>query len=191
MAERPEPHIPRSQQWAERRFAEKAIKPRNAAYIIATVWLGGVFVFGTIEWLADPTTFDTIWLGFWWALQTVTTVGYGDIVPTQTSGKVLASVLMIGGLSFLSVITATITSAFVARRQEELREAGQDPVMQQLNDISARLDRIELELRGRHGEGGRGAGRDPVTQHHTAPPARLDRIELELRGRHGEGERPA
>jgi voltage-gated potassium channel len=152
MAERPPPHVPKPQQWAERRFAERAVKPRNAAYIIASFWLLGVLVFGVIEWLADPNTFDTVWLGFWWALQTVTTVGYGDVVPTQTSGKVLASILMIGGLSFLSVITATITSAFVARRQEELREAGHDPVVRQLDDITARLDRIERQLLERGGE---------------------------------------
>ena len=136
-------HPPR---WIERRFAKAVMRPRNAAYLIATVWLLGVVIFGVIERIADPKTFTTVWLGFWWALQTVTTVGYGDIVPTQTSGKVLASVLMIAGLSFLSVITATITSAFVARRQQDRQEEGKDPVIQRLSEISARLDRIEREL---------------------------------------------
>ena len=123
------------------------MRPRNAAYLIASVWLVGVLVFGVVERIADPTTFPSVWLGFWWAIQTVTTVGYGDVVPTQTSGKALAAILMIGGLSFLSIVTATITSGFVARRQAELREAGKDPVMQQLQEISTRLDTIEGELR--------------------------------------------
>ena len=79
----------------------------------------------------------------------MTTVGYGDVVPTQTSGKALAAILMLGGLSFLSIITATITSAFVARRQEELREAGEGPRDAEAGtQISARLDRIEGELGG-------------------------------------------
>jgi voltage-gated potassium channel len=137
----------RADRWVERRFSNKAMRPRNAAYIIASLWLVGVLVFGVVERIADPTTFPSVWLGFWWAIQTVTTVGYGDIVPTQTSGKVLAAVLMIVGLSFLSIVTAMITSAFVSRRQEELRDAGHDPVMQQLDQIAARLDRIEDELR--------------------------------------------
>jgi hypothetical protein len=128
-------------------------RPRNAAYLISGIWLFGVLVFGVIERIAEPKTFDSVWLGFWWAIQTVTTVGYGDIVPTETTGKLLAAVLMIGGLSFLSVITATITSAFVARRQQDMREAGRDPVMRRLGEISARLDRIETELLGRSGEG--------------------------------------
>ena len=122
------------------------MRPRNAAYLVAAIWVFGVVVFGVIERIADPNTFPSVWLAFWWAVQTVTTVGYGDVVPNQTSGKALAAILMLGGLSFLSIITATVTSAFVARRQEELREAGKDPVMRKLAEISARLDTIEGEL---------------------------------------------
>jgi voltage-gated potassium channel len=136
----------RAEQWAERKFSRKAMRPRNAAYLVAAIWVFGVVVFGVIERIADPNTFPSVWLAFWWAVQTVTTVGYGDVVPNQTSGKALAAILMIGGLSFLSIITATITSAFVARRQSELQEAGKDPVMRKLAEISARLDMIEGEL---------------------------------------------
>jgi voltage-gated potassium channel len=138
----------RAEAWADRRFSGKALRPRNAAYLIAAFWVFAVVVFGIVERLADPATFTSVWLGFWWAIQTVTTVGYGDVVPNQTSGKVLAAILMLGGLSFLSIITATITSAFVARRQAELLAAGEDPVMQQLSQIAARLDAIEKGLRG-------------------------------------------
>jgi voltage-gated potassium channel len=137
----------RIERWAERKFSGRSMRPRNAAYLIATVWVIGVLLFGVIERLADPKTFPSVWLGFWWAIQTITTVGYGDVVPDQTSGKVLAAVLMLGGLSFLSIVTATITSAFVARRQAELRAAGDDPVMQKLDQIAARLDRMDSEVR--------------------------------------------
>jgi voltage-gated potassium channel len=140
------PGSSRTQRWVNRRFADKAMRPRNAAILVATSWVLGVIVFGVIERIADPHTFPSVWLAFWWAIQTVTTVGYGDVVPSQTSGKVLASVLMIGGLSFLSVVTAVIASAFVARRQAEERDAGHDPVMEKLKEISSRLDRIEGEL---------------------------------------------
>jgi voltage-gated potassium channel len=133
--------------WAERKFMASAMRPRNAAYMIALIWLVGVIVFAVVERLAEPETFTSIGLAFWWAMQTVTTVGYGDVVPTETSGKVMASILMLVGLSFLSIVTATVTSAFVTRRQAELREKGEDPVILKLNQISARLDAIEEELR--------------------------------------------
>ena len=55
--------------------------------------------------LVDPNTFDNVWLGMWWALQTVTTVGYGDVVPVSTAGKLIASFMMLGGLSLLAVVT--------------------------------------------------------------------------------------
>jgi voltage-gated potassium channel len=145
------PHT-RAEAWAERRFSRKAMRPRNAAYLVAGIWVFGVVVFGVIERIADPSTFPSVWLAFWWAVQTVTTVGYGDVVPNQTSGKALAAILMIGGLSFLSIITATITSAFVARRQAELQEAGKDPVMRKLAELSTRLDTIEGELRRTRGD---------------------------------------
>ena len=145
----PEPRDPamRAEQWLDRRFSTRALRPRNAAYIVAAIWLVGVIAFAIAVRIADPETFDSIWLAIWWALQTVTTVGYGDVVPQQASGKAMAGVLMLVGLSFLSIITATITSAFVARRQAELRDTGQDPVMRRLDEIAARLDEMDGELR--------------------------------------------
>src|SRR5262245_14233126 len=143
----PEGEGARPAHWVDRRFTDKALRPRYAAYVIGGFWLFAVLGCGVIERIADPDTFDTIWLAFWWAIQTVTTVGYGDVVPGDPSGKALASILMLGGLSLISVVTATITSAFVARRQAARQEAGEDPVMRQLSTISARLDSMETELR--------------------------------------------
>lgn len=133
----------RGEEWAQRRLTGKAMRPRSAAILIAGFWLIAVLVFGVVERLADPGTFTSVWLGFWWAIQTVTTVGYGDVVPQQTSGKFLAALLMLGGLSLLSVVTATITSVFVTRRQAEMQAAGEDPVMERLNEIVTRLDRLD------------------------------------------------
>lgn len=122
------------------------LKPRHAAYAIVAFWLIAVVVFGVLERIVDPSTFHNVWLGMWWGVETVTTVGYGDIVPNGTVGKVLASFLMLGGLSLLSIIIATITSSFVARQQEELRASIDDPVMIALAEIATRLEAIEERL---------------------------------------------
>lgn len=139
------PAQPRALTWFDRKAA-KSLRPRYAAYLVVACWAAAVLLFGLVERLSDPKTFPTIWLAWWWAVQTVTTVGYGDVVPSQTAGKVLAAILMVGGLAFLSIITATITSAFVTRRQEQMQEAGDDPIMQRLGQIADRLDTIEAEL---------------------------------------------
>jgi hypothetical protein len=128
------------------RHKKKELRPRYAAYIIIVLWFAAVLIWGVFEHLVDKQTFPTVWLGMWWALQTVTTVGYGDVVPQNDIGRVFATLLMLGGLAFLSVVTATITSSFVARRQSELADTADDPVMERVGALHDRLERIEAEL---------------------------------------------
>ena len=57
--------------------------------------------------------------GLWWAVTTVTTVGYGDRFPTTPEGRILAVMLMLVGISLVGVITASVASWFVRLSQEE------------------------------------------------------------------------
>ncbi|MGH2925702.1 MAG: potassium channel family protein [Solirubrobacterales bacterium] len=114
--------------------------------MIVASWGVGVVVFGIVERLVDPKTFDTVWLGMWWAIQTVTTVGYGDTVPGSTAGKLIASVLMLGGLSLYAVVTGVITSALVARAQADSKIGRADPVMEKLDELDRRLEEITSEV---------------------------------------------
>jgi len=87
---------------------------RAVAIITTTVTVAA----GLLVRLTDPDQITSIWEGFWWAIQTVTTVGYGDVVPASVPGRIIASVVMIGGIGFITVTTAAIASAFVeAARQ--------------------------------------------------------------------------
>ena len=133
--------------WLGGSSSKGGMRPRNAARLIVGFWLIAVIAFGVFEHLADKQTFPTVWLGMWWALQTVTTVGYGDVVPVSSLGRAVASFLLLGGLALLSVVTASITSGFVARSQRELRGAPEDPMMQRLDALGAQLDSIQAELR--------------------------------------------
>jgi voltage-gated potassium channel len=146
------------EKWLDRKMNRKGMRPRYAAYLIIATWLIAIIVFGIVQRIVDPDTYPTIWLSWWWAIQTVTTVGYGDVVPQQTAGKVIASLLMLGGLSFLSVLTATITSSFVARRQRQNQERGDDPIMKELAAIGVRLESLEEELRRARTEADAGPG---------------------------------
>jgi voltage-gated potassium channel len=132
----------------------KGLRPRYAAYLVIAAWLIAVIIFGIVQRIADPDTYPTIWLAWWWAIQTVTTVGYGDAVPQNTGGKVVASFLMIGGLSLISILTATITSSFVTRRQEKAQARGDNSVMQEVARLSAEIGSLRAELRHTWENGG-------------------------------------
>jgi voltage-gated potassium channel Kch len=90
--------------------------------------------------------FPTLGKALWWSLQTVTTVGYGDVTPTSTTGRVIAGVLMVSGIAFLSVLTASISAAFVGRMQTRRTAAHEDPAMAALERIEQRLDEIDRRL---------------------------------------------
>ena len=95
----------------------------------------------------------------WWALQTVTTVGYGDVTPKDAAGRIVGAIVMLEGIAFLAVITATITSTFVTRtqREQQSKEQAAETVAEastdsQLEQMAARLERVEsllVELTGR------------------------------------------
>jgi voltage-gated potassium channel len=154
----------RLERWIERALA-RAVTPRGGAAVIATMTTTATIVFGLLMTVIDHRNFTSVWLGLWWAVQTVTTVGYGDHVPTTAGGMIVAAFVMLLGLAFLSVVTAAITSSFVARATEERarRAGGGAPAPEQGGDVEERLRRIEALLR-----------RDDVAE-------RLDRMEALLR----------
>jgi voltage-gated potassium channel Kch len=92
----------------------------------------------------------------WWGIQTVTTVGYGDVTPAHWSGRLIAAVVMLYGIAFLAIVTAAITSTFVARAARERQaEHSLDELTElqrletRFDELDLKLDRIEAALRGR------------------------------------------
>jgi len=138
--------LSRPERLLDRRLGRAGLRPRDAAYLIGAFWAIAVVVFGVVERLIDPQTFHSVWLGMWWPIETVTTVGYGDVVPDQTAGKLIAGFLMLGGLSLLSVMTAAITSGFLSRAETRRRTTGEDPVLQKLDQLTKELHAIKTEL---------------------------------------------
>ena len=104
----------RVDRWLDRGLS-KATRPRQAAALIAVVTTVITVAAGLLMTVVDHPSFPSVGLGLWWAVQTVTTVGYGDYVPHNVVGRVVATLVMLGGIGFVTVITAAITSGFVAR----------------------------------------------------------------------------
>ena len=135
------------------RFLREPVSVRNAASVIVVATLLIVLVAGAAMRILDHREYSNIWLGMWWALQTVTTVGYGDVTPKNAPGKFVGALVMLQGIAFLAVTTAAITSTFVARATAEREAAAQaseeladDRLDSRLIDLAQRMARVEQLL---------------------------------------------
>jgi voltage-gated potassium channel len=129
------------------RAVARATTPRGAAIVIATVSTSITVVAGILMTVADHERYPSVGSGLWWAVQTVTTVGYGDNVPQTFASQLVAVFVMLFGIGFLTVITAAITSTFVSRSRLERGSSDADaPTAAQLRALDERLERIETAL---------------------------------------------
>jgi voltage-gated potassium channel len=101
---------------------------------------------GTLMVVLDAKTYKSPWEGIWWAWETVTTVGYGDIVPVTFEGRLLGIFMMLMGVAFLSLLTANFAAYFISRGTIEV-EKTEDKILSTLKSIHARLDKIEHQLK--------------------------------------------
>jgi voltage-gated potassium channel len=133
----PSPRRPRLVSLLERALFGKPLTPRRAARLIAASSLMLMLAGGVAVRLLDTKEFDSLGDSMWWALQTVTTVGYGDVVPERATGRIVGAILMLNGIALLSVITAAVTAMLI--EQVRRRRVPDD-------ELAARLDRIEAGL---------------------------------------------
>jgi voltage-gated potassium channel len=140
--------------------AQRAIAGRHVFRYLAAATVVLSFAAGVLVWTIDRRDFATLGEGLWWALQTLSTVGYGDVVPHTTWGRVVGSVVIVLGVTFLSFLTATITSYFVTADQEaraaaaeSLHGADGDDTQALLHEVLSRLESIEQALRDRSADG--------------------------------------
>ncbi|MBT4124280.1 MAG: two pore domain potassium channel family protein [Candidatus Pacebacteria bacterium] len=95
-----------------------------------TIFAGMVVI--PFEMQADNTTINTVVDGLWWAITTVTTVGYGDLVPVTTGGRVIGAFLQISGAVMFGTLVGTIT-VYLNQVQEDY----------EWRRIHEKLDRME------------------------------------------------
>ena len=115
--------------------AERRLSSTNVFRFAA---LGTVFLTvlaGAVQSTIDTRDFKTFWDGTWWAVTTVTTVGYGDVYPTSVGGRIVAIIVMLVGVGFVAVLTAAVASFFVKSDRSD-----------ETSTITATLARIEADL---------------------------------------------
>ena len=118
---------------------------RTIVVITTLVTIAG----GILIWLVDHREFPDLGTSLWWSLQTVTTVGYGDVVPAQTGGRVIGAVLMLQGIGFITVVAASVTAALVdtMRASRQPAEAADSAALQQIESRLAAIERALADSR--------------------------------------------
>ena len=139
-----------------RLLLRSSLTARRAAGIIAAFTAAITVAGGVLERLVDHQEYPTIGRGLWFALQTVTTVGYGDVTPSQTGGRFIAAVIMLSGIGFLAVITAAVTASLVESSRRRFAEQSELDAARKLDEISERLAKIEAAVERPAGGGSPG-----------------------------------
>lgn len=137
----------------------RAARSRGVPYVIALVsmaTMAGALIVLQVESGAPNRNIASLGDAVWWAVSTVTTVGYGDRYPTTTEGRFVAFALMLLGLGLFSLVTARIAAFFVGdehaadearvalaaveRRLAQIENLLRDPVGQQRGDVEERTN---------------------------------------------------
>jgi len=130
---------------ARRLFTLEGVK-FAAAFAAATIVFSGV-IYSHVESKDNPTALD----GIWWALTTITTVGYGDLSPNTPTGKVLGGLVMLVGICFVALVTAFIAERFLAHDSEveDDRERFEDELASIRDDVAEINRKLDLLLEGK------------------------------------------
>lgn len=106
---------------------------------LIVIVMAGIMIAGLDPAIESPAD------GIWWAWVTVTTVGYGDVVPTSTAGRIFASLIILLGIGLFSMITATFAAYFISQKENELIDEEREN-HRRMCDMDDRLYRVEEKL---------------------------------------------
>jgi voltage-gated potassium channel len=122
------------------RLNRAVVSGRIVPYLVAAMFI--VMGLGTVAVeVLSPNSFQSIGDAAWWAATTVTTIGYGDVVPETSGGRVIAVFVMFASVATISFATAVVTASFVSYQQRKL--SGD---MERHEELRATLARIERRL---------------------------------------------
>jgi voltage-gated potassium channel len=119
---------------------ERRLTSRQGFRYLALMTAFLVVIAGAVISVVDSADIPNIGTGMWWAVVTVTTVGYGDVVPHTAAGRIVGGILMFIGIGFISLLTATIASTFVASDEDE--DTRLDELVETVRRIEQRLDQL-------------------------------------------------
>ena len=130
----------------------ETLRGRVATYVAASAALlvrVGALAVLDVEQSAPDAKILTFGDALWWAITTITTVGYGDMYPVTATGRMVAAALMMSGIAVLGVVTASIASWLVQRVEESTEaaaESAEEPVRVELGELVAEIAALRREI---------------------------------------------
>lgn len=143
---------PQRQPDAIERRAAQIVGHRFVVLSISTVLLATAFLCAIVMRIFDSEDYPSLGVAMWWAVQTFTTVGYGDVPPTTGLGRVVGGVLMVVGVMFISFLTASVTTSMIRRGDTASFARGTDEagearaILDGIARLERRLDDLESKL---------------------------------------------
>lgn len=127
------------------------LRGRVVTYVVGSatmlVFVGALAVLDA-EQSAPDAKIITFGDALWWAMTTITTVGYGDMYPVTPIGRMVAAALMMSGIAVLGVVTASIAS-WLVQRVEDTAEAvseAEEPVRAEMAGLVAEIAALRAEI---------------------------------------------
>jgi voltage-gated potassium channel len=131
----------------------RMVATRRIFPVLVLITVSLALLAGFTATLVDQEDFPSFGVGVWWAIVTLATVGYGDVVPTTPWGRVVGSATIVVGVTFISFLTATVTSLFISTEQEQktaeeakLRAASEAETRALILRLDERLAAIDAKL---------------------------------------------
>nr|WP_240720829.1 potassium channel family protein [Pseudarthrobacter sp. NamE2] len=134
------------------RTVGETLRGRVVTYVAGSaamlIFVGALAVLD-VEQAAPDAKIVTFGDALWWAITTITTVGYGDLFPVTPIGRLVAAALMMSGIAVLGVVTASIASWLVQRVEdtaETVAEAVEEPVRTEVAELVAEIASLRREI---------------------------------------------
>ncbi|MCK5890521.1 MAG: ion channel [Aeromicrobium sp.] len=129
------------------RFASTNLRGRVGLYlggsIVVLTFVSAVAVLDAER--GSDGTIQTFGDALWWAFATLTTVGYGDVFPVTTTGRVVAVALMMSGIAALGVVTASIATWLIDQVSDESKDA-QAATQEDVTELRAEVARLTAAI---------------------------------------------